>query len=205
MGGMKTNQRIGYFGGTFDPPHLGHVILAVEACHQLDLDALEWILTPDPPHKTDRQITPLEDRLAMLRLVIADHPEFSLNESDIKRDPPHFAADTVEIIRRERPSAVLVYVIGEDSLRDIPDWHEPGRFISGVDCLAVAPRPGIITDLEQLDQWVPGLADKVVFLTGVRFEIASTVIRTRIKHKAPFKHFLPEAVAEYLVRNQLYT
>ena len=201
---MKAGRRIGYFGGTFDPPHLGHLILAVEALHQLELDRLHWILTPDPPHKTQRQISPVEIRLEMLQLIMDIRPVFQISLIDINRDPPHFAADTVELLKNKNPTDELVYVIGEDSLQDLPDWHAPDRFIAAVDTLAIAPRPGISTDMEEMERLLPGLAGKTTFLKDIRFEIASSVIKSRMKNSEPYDHLLPEAIAEYLKFHQLY-
>lgn len=201
---MSMGKRVGYFGGTFDPPHLGHYILAVEALLQLKLDALEWILTPTPPHKTDRQITPVEIRRDMLSRLVAEDPRFIISEVEVLRQAPHYAADTVEIIKQSRPADELVYIIGEDSLRDIPGWHTPERFIAGIDRLAVAPRPGVSTNLADLDRVLPGLGDKVVFLSDVMVEISSSLVRSRIREGKPYAHFLPQAVADYLSEHPTY-
>ncbi len=197
-------ERVGYFGGTFDPPHLGHFILAAETQYQLDLDAFWWIITPDPPHKKDRIITPVKHRLEMLQLVVEDFGRFFISEVDLKRDPPHYAADTVEILKKDNPSAELVYIIGEDSLKDLPDWHEPSRFINIVDQLAIIPRPQITTDLDQLERFMPGLSGKTVFITDIMLDISSSVIRRRVREGDPYEHFLTESVAEYIRSNGLY-
>jgi nicotinate-nucleotide adenylyltransferase len=204
MGRMITGKRIGYFGGTFDPPHLGHLVLTSEAYHQLKLDRLDWILTPDPPHKTDRIISPVEIRLEMLQLIIDKRQQFSINPIDINRDPPHYAADTVELIKNENPLDELVYVIGEDSLQDLPGWYAPDRFISAIDTLVIAPRPGISTDLMEMERAIPGLAGKTLFLHNVMFEIASSVIRDRVNKSEPFEHFLPDEISDYLKNRKLY-
>ncbi len=199
-----SKTRVGYFGGTFDPPHLGHIILAAEVKHFLGLERIRWIITPEPPHKKDRAISPVQDRLKMLELVVAKLEMFEICEVEIQRDPPHFAADTVEILRRENPSESLVYIIGEDSLKDLPDWHETNRFLAAIDQLAVAPRPEISTDLEQLERVIPGLTEKIIFIPNVMLEISSSVIRDRVQGGAPFEHFLMDSVTEYIVKNKLY-
>ena len=197
-------MKIGYFGGTFDPPHLGHVILAAEAIFHLQLDALHWILTPFPPHKNSYPITPVEIRLGMLELVVNGHPGFEISHVDLTRDSPHYAADTVEILKAEKPSCKLVYLIGEDSLRDLPDWHDPTRFLQGIDQLAVASRPYIETNLEELEHILPGVTEKIVFLAGTSIDISSSFIRQRIKGSGPYSHFLTPSVYRYLEDNQLY-
>ena len=201
---MKIGKRIGYFGGTFDPPHLGHQILAYEACFQLNLDELAWILTPDPPHKTERKITSVDQRLEMLHLVTDQEPKFFINRVDLDRDAPHYAADTVELIKKQNPADQIVYLIGEDSLRDLPSWKDPDRFLAIIDLLAVAPRPGIKTDLANLEEKLPGLVDKVHLLEGVNLEISSSQIRSRVKMNKPYKHLLPDIISKYLEKNNLY-
>jgi len=199
-----SGSRIGYFGGTFDPPHLGHIILAAEAKHFLELDKIRWIITPEPPHKKNRIITPVEHRLKMLNLVIANWGIFEICVVDIQRDPPHYAADTVEILKNEHPSQDLVYIIGEDSLRDLPKWHDTDRFIATIDELAVASRPEISTDLNELEMALPGISEKTVFIPNVILEISSSLIRGRVREGAPFEHFLPSIVTEYIKKNKLY-
>ena len=119
-------ERLGVFGGTFDPPHLGHLILAAEACSKLELERLLWVLTPDPPHKLDRKITPLEHRLAMVTLAIQDTPAFELSRVEIDRPGPHYMVDTLGLLMKAHPSAELVLLIGGDSLSDLPTWQRRG-------------------------------------------------------------------------------
>lgn len=201
---MKPIQRIGYLGGTFDPPHLGHEMLAREAFCQLGLDAVMWLITPDPPHKTARKISPVHFRLDMLRLVTARYDEFLISEVDLERLPPYYAADTVEILKDQQPGVDLVYIIGEDSLVDLPDWYDPERFLASIDQLAVAPRPGSRSDLDKLDTALPGLKDKTVFLDEIMVEISSRLIQQRIKKGMAYDHFLVREIADYIRKNRLY-
>jgi len=197
-------MKIGYFGGTFDPPHLGHLILATEAYYQLGLDSLHWILTPFPPHKNTVPVTPVDHRLEMLKKVVDQHPGFEISRVDLDRDPPHYAADTVEILRREHPLAELIYIIGEDSLEDLPKWHEPEKFLKKIDQLLVAPRPQIETDLTELSRSLPGVKEKINFLTGTMLQISSSFIRNRIRTRGPVKHLLMPEIYIYLDEKNLY-
>ncbi|NOQ39626.1 MAG: nicotinate (nicotinamide) nucleotide adenylyltransferase [Anaerolineales bacterium] len=197
-------MKIGYFGGTFDPPHLGHVILAVEALYQLELDSLKWILTPFPPHKNNLPITPVEVRLEMLKLAVGKHPGFEISLVDLNRDPPHYAADTVEILRAENPTSKLIYLIGEDSLVDLPDWYAPTRFLANVDQLVVALRPQINSDLTKLESSLPALREKIYYLSDAMLQISSSFIRERIKNNGPVRHLLDPEVYQYLDENNLY-
>ena len=201
---MRDLHRVGYLGGTFDPPHLGHAIIAREAFLQLNLDAVMWLITPNPPHKKDREITPVQYRLDMLELATGKYDEFSTSSVDLERSPPYYAAGTVEIIKNNKPDRDLVYIIGEDSLQDLPEWYEPELFLATIDELAVAPRPGFSTDLEVLGKKLPGLQEKVVFLAEVMVEISSSLIRERIKGGIPYDHFLLQDIADYIKKNGLY-
>ena len=125
-----TPRRIGIFGGTFDPPHFGHLILAVEAQYQLELDTLLFVLTPDPPHKQDHRLTALDDRIAMLSAAIEGVAGFALSRVDIDRPGPHFTADTMALLREQYPGDVLIYLMGGDSLEGLlVDWDRPGEFV----------------------------------------------------------------------------
>lgn len=100
-------MRIGIFGGTFDPPHLGHLILAAEATSQLKLDLLLWVLTPDPPHKQDQQLTPIDIRYELVALSLKDDPSFVMSRVDLDRPGPHYTLDTVMLIKNEYPNAEI--------------------------------------------------------------------------------------------------
>ena len=116
-------MKIGIFGGTFDPPHMGHLILAEEACWQLQLDHVLWVLTPFPPHKKDRIISPVQDRLSMVQFAITENDRFKLSRVDIDRQPPHYAVDTVSILQQSSVNDEFYYLMGADSLIDLPTWH----------------------------------------------------------------------------------
>ena len=118
-----SREQIGLFGGTFDPPHLGHLILASEAYAQLKLDRLLWILTPEPPHKQDQPITSIAHRLAMVKLAIEGNPIFELSRVELDRPGPHYTLDTIDLIAEEYPEADITPIIGGDLLRDLPKWN----------------------------------------------------------------------------------
>ena len=197
-------MRLGVFGGTFDPPHLGHLILAAEAYDQLGLERLLFVVTPDPPHKYGQQISPLEHRFAMLRAAIADNPHLELSRVDIDRPPPHYAVDTALILSRQFPGAELVYLMGGDSLRDLPTWHDPQGFVDAVYSLGVMRRPGDLIDLSGLEELLPGAADKVRFVDAPLLEIASSQIRERVAQGRPFRYYLPPPVYHYILEHRLY-
>jgi nicotinate-nucleotide adenylyltransferase len=195
---------MGIFGGTFDPPHLGHLILAAEAYAQLGLERLLWVLTPDPPHKKSQSIAPLAERLEMVRLAIGDNPQFELSNVDISRPGPHYALDTVQLLAAQFPGAKLIYLMGGDSLRDLPTWHRPADFVSACHMIGVMRRPGDTLDLSALEKILPGLAAKVRFVEAPLLDIAAHEIRRRVADKRPFRYYLPAGVYEYIGKHNLY-
>jgi nicotinate-nucleotide adenylyltransferase len=197
-------ERIGVFGGTFDPPHLGHLILASEAYAQLHLSRLLWVLTGVPPHKLGVPISDLEDRLTMLRLAIQDEPGFALSTVDIDRPGPHYTLDTMHLLAKQNPQAEMILLLGGDSLRDLTAWHEPGNLIAACDEIGVMRRPGDSIDLTALEQQLPGLTAKIRFVDAPLLEIASHEIRARVLHHGPFRYYLLPAVYDYIVSHGLY-
>jgi nicotinate-nucleotide adenylyltransferase len=195
---------LGIFGGTFDPPHIGHLILAAEARAQLALDRLLWVLTPDPPHKQRQPLTPIEHRLAMVELAIADNPDFELSHVELDRRGPHFALDTVKLLAAQYPLAGLVYLMGGDSLRDLPSWHLPADLVAACLFLGVLRRPGDSIDLTTLEKTIPGLTAKVRFVDAPLIEIASHEIRARAASGRPYRYYLPRSVYKYIQTNALY-
>ncbi len=198
-------ERIGVFGGTFDPPHLGHLILASEARAQLQLDRLLWVLTAVPPHKLAQPITPVEERLEMLRRALSGEPAFEVSRIDIDRPGPHYTADTLMLLHQEYTGATLVFLVGEDSLRDMVTWHEPKRIVAAADELGVMQRPGVSTDLSSIDKQLPGITAKVRLVDAPLLEIASHEIRIRAAEGRPFRYYVPESVYAYIVDRKLYT
>ena len=198
-------QTIGIFGGTFDPPHIGHLILAAEARAQLGLDRLLWVLTPNPPHKQGQQITPTGHRLAMVKLAISDDPQFELSTIEIDHPDPYYALDTVKMIAELNPGAGLVYVMGGDSLRDLPDWYRPADFVAACHAIGVMRRPGDSVDLPALEKAIPGLRSKVRFVAAPLLDIAAYEIRIRVAENRPFRYFLPPGVCDYVTANRLYS
>jgi nicotinate-nucleotide adenylyltransferase len=198
-------KRIGIFGGTFDPPHLGHLILAAEAQYSLALDQLLFVLTPDPPHKQDRRITPAPDRLAMLEAALADNPSFTLSTVEIDRSGPHYSVDTVRLIREEFPQDILVYLMGGDSLSELPlNWYAPEQFVAACDELGVMRRPSDLVDLESLETQLPGISAKVKFVDAPLLDIASRQIRRRAREGRPYRYYLPGSVCAVIRERGIY-
>lgn len=200
-------MRLGIFGGTFDPPHIAHLILAQEAQLQLKLDRVLWVLTPAPPHKSGQRITPLEDRLALLQAALQDTPAFELSRVDIDRLPPHFSADTLRLLRQRYPADRLIYLMGTDSLFDLHNWHQPDQFVRSCDEIGIMPRPGWAIDdtiMKEIDNSFPGLGARLRLLKAAPMDIASSVIRQRIRSGQPYRYFLTDAVYHLIQARGLY-
>lgn len=197
-------ERIGIFGGTFDPPHLGHLILSCEIYSQLKLNRLLWVLTPDPPHKQERTITPLVHRQRMVELAIEDNPNFELSLVEAERPGPHYSVETVQIIRERNPDTEIVYLMGGDSLRQLTTWHRPVDFVEACDEIGVMRRPEDAIDVASVDNAVAGLKSKLRFVDAPLLEIASREIRRRTREGLPCRYYLPSAVYAYIQEEGLY-
>jgi len=198
-------KRIGIFGGTFDPPHFGHLILAAEAQFQLELDLLLFVLTPDPPHKQDQTLTNLDDRMVMLSAALEGNPGFVLSRVDIDRPGPHYTVETLDLLREEYPEDTLIYLMGGDSLEGLlVDWHHPEEFVAACDLIGVMRRPQDHLDMTPLEQAFPGICEKVRFVEAPLLEIASSQIRRRVREGRPFIFYLPEGVRRVIAERGIY-
>jgi nicotinate-nucleotide adenylyltransferase len=196
-------MRCGVFGGTFDPPHDGHLALAQAALKQLNLNQVLWVVTADPPHKKDALIAPVQDRLDMVAAAVRGQPKFEISRVDVDRPGPHWAADTVRLLKQQRPEAGLVYLMGSDSLRDLPTWGRPAELLAHA-TLGVLRRPGAEVDLEALERVLPGISEKVEFVSAPPVDVSSHQIRQRVADGAPIDGLVPLGVAEIVRARCLY-
>jgi nicotinate-nucleotide adenylyltransferase len=195
---------IGVFGGTFDPPHLGHMALAEAALAQLNLDRLLWMLTPDPPHKQGQPITPVKHRLAMLELTLAGYPEFELSRLELDRPGPHYALDTVTLLAEKNPDADIVYLMGGDSLRNLPIWDRPAQFVAALHTIGVLRRPVSSPDLLSLEKVLPGITAKVRFIDAPPMDVSASGIRAFAAAGKDIRRYVIPAVYRYIKKHRLY-
>jgi nicotinate-nucleotide adenylyltransferase len=204
---MLSGMRIGVFGGSFDPVHRGHVLLA-ECCHaQAALDRVLFVPTARQPHKPRTPRASDIDRLAMLELAIAGHPEFATSPIELERGGVSYTVDTLRVIAAERPDAKLYLLLGADSLADLPTWREPAAICALATPLAVG-RPGWeapdvaalarIASPEQLEE-----------IRTLRVEmpataISSSAIQRMIAEGGEWQSLVPAGVADYIVERGLY-
>ena len=195
---------IGVFGGTFDPPHHGHLSLADSGRNSLGLDKVLWVVTAQPPHKPGIPITPLAIRLAMVSAMIDENPGFEISRADIDRPGPHFALDTMQWLKERDPERNFLYLMGADSLQDLPTWHEPQRFLEVCEALGVMRRPDVEVDLDALEGILPGIRAKVRFFEDPLIACSSRDIRRRVRDGEPFRHLVLHAVADIIDQSGLY-
>ena len=200
----SSGKRIGVFGGTFDPIHIGHLILAVEARHQLQLDQVVLAPAGDPPHKPDSPITPLHHRLAMCRLAVADDDELGISLIDAERPGPHYTSDMLRLFRKEMDAdAQIFFLMGLDSLRDLPTWHEPEWLVRNCRLIALR-RHDVEVDWGNLEAVIPGVRERVDVLEMPELDIASSALRERVRTEQPIRFQVPCAVERYILEQGLY-
>jgi nicotinate-nucleotide adenylyltransferase len=200
---VEHPERIGVLGGTFDPVHNGHLHIADTLRTALGLDRVLWVPAGRPPHKTDQIVSSDRDRLAMLELALAGSATDGISTIDIDRFGPSYTADTLEILAGHFPSARLFFMMGEDSLRDLPTWHHPERILRVAE-LAVAGRPGVETDLESLELQVPEVAKRVHVVPTEEVAISSSDIRRRVSQNHSMRGLVPATVEAYIRDHGLY-
>ncbi|GAB4570142.1 MAG: nicotinate (nicotinamide) nucleotide adenylyltransferase [Anaerolineae bacterium] len=196
-------ERIGLLGGTFDPPHIGHLILATVAYDALNLTRILFVPAADPPHKQQRRKSPIEVRLAMLERAIAGDSRFGISLVDVNRGGPHYSVDTVRLVQSAFPSSELYFLMGSDSLRDLPSWHEPDRLIQHC-WLGVYPRPDAPADLARLTREIPDIVDRVIWVEGPGVLLSASQIRARVRGGLSIRYLVPESVRAYIVSRSLY-
>ena len=200
---MSGRQRIGVFGGTFDPVHVGHLIVAADLRFALRLDRLLFVPAGRPPHKAADLVSNDEDRLAMLDLALADDPTVEISTIDLERLGPSYTADLLTTLQERLPDCRLVFLMGEDSLRDLPSWRDPERIVRLAE-LGVATRPGVEFDLEDVYRQIPNARGFVFVVETVQLSISSSDIRRRVRQGAPIRYQVPVAVERYITERGLY-
>jgi nicotinate-nucleotide adenylyltransferase len=195
-------MRLGIYGGTFDPIHLGHLILAEQCREACGLDRVLLIATGSPPHKPGGR-TPVAHRLEMVRIAIAGHPAFVASDIEARRPGPHYSVETLEAIRGDHPGDDLSFLIGADSLADLPAWRAPGR-IAELATIVVVNRPGIEeADPSHPPDLGPG-ARPLAWVTIPPVGISSTDIRRRLAEGRSIRYMVPRGVEAYIEAHGLY-
>lgn len=198
-------MRLGLFGGTFDPIHLGHLVLAESCREALGLDSVWFVVAGQPPHKQGDR-TPVNDRIEMVRIAIAGNPAFEVSEVESRSPGPHYTYRTLEQIARERPGDELFFLIGGDSLVDLPGWKEPGLVMERATVVAVGRHgseepsgEGMRAILEAHPKARP-----VVRVDSPRIEVASRDLRSRVAEGKSIRYLVPRGIEAYIRARGLY-
>jgi len=191
--------RLGLLGGTFDPPHLGHLAAAQEVAWRLDLDRVLFLPARQNPLKRDEPSSAVEDRCEMVRLAIGDNPQFELSRLELDRPPPSYTADLLRAL--QAPERELYFIVGADILPELPRWREPDEILR-LARLCVVTRPGAASpDVEVLGT---GARARVEVVSAPGVAVASRELRERVRSGQPIRYLTPAAVERYIVERGLY-
>jgi nicotinate-nucleotide adenylyltransferase len=197
--------RVGLLGGTFNPPHIGHLVCAQEAWAQLGLDRVWLLPVHAPPHKEADSDPGVERRVAMCEAAVAGDDRLAV--SRIEADVPgrSYTVDTLNKLHEARPEDQLTFIVGGDMAASLPEWREPQAILE-LCSLGVAARDGVGREQirERLDRELPGAADRLQFFDMPRIDVSSTLVRRRVAAGRPVRYLVPDAVAAYIDREGLY-
>ena len=196
-------MRIGILGGTFNPPHLGHLVAAQEAHRELALDRVLFIPAGTPPHKPVEDEPGARHRLELCRLAVGDDDRFSVSDIELQREGPSYTVDTLKTLRTHAPSDDLFLILGGDIAAGLPRWHEPEQVLE-LATVAIAKRRG--TAKSTVDEALAQLSggERARFFQMPRIGISSTLVRRRVRAGQPIRYFVPDGVMHYIETQGLY-
>jgi nicotinate-nucleotide adenylyltransferase len=194
--------RLGLLGGTFDPPHYGHLLAAQEVAWRLQIDRVLFLPARQNPLKRGEPSSSAEDRCEMVALAVADNPIFELSRLDLDRPPPSYTADLLRAL--ESPEYELFFLVGADILPELPKWREPRQIVQLARLVVVnrpgAPRP----DLDRLERLLPGVGERSEHVQIPGVDVSSSDIRRRVAAGRPIRYLTPRAVERYIIDRGLY-
>jgi nicotinate-nucleotide adenylyltransferase len=199
---------VGLMGGTFDPIHYGHLVVAEEVRATLELAEMVFVPTGQPPHKQEGTVTAGQHRFAMLELATASNPHFSISRIELDRPGPSYTVETLRLLREQwgRQTA-LYFIIGWDSLEELTTWYDPAGILQQLTYLVVVHRPGhqeVPGYREHLEERLPGIKQRLLTMPAPQLDISATDLRLRVAEGRPIKYQTPEAVEHYIAQHDLY-
>lgn len=196
-------MRIGILGGTFNPPHLGHLVAAQEAHRELALDHVLLVPAGTPPHKPVDDEPGAQHRLELSRLAVSDDERFAVSDLELRRDGPSYTVDTLKVLSTKAPSDELFLILGGDIAAGLPKWHEPETVLE-LATVAIAKRRG--TAKSTVDEALAQLrgGERARFFQMPRIGISSTMVRRRVRARQPIRYFVPDSVMHYIETHGLY-
>ncbi|MFO7918302.1 MAG: nicotinate-nucleotide adenylyltransferase [Anaerolineae bacterium] len=194
----KDSRRLGIFGGTFDPIHIGHLIVAEEARAHLNLDYVLFVPARVSPLKPEGTLFSPAERLRMVELAIEDNPHFAVSRIDLGREGPSYTVDTLCTIRHELHDEVqLFFIMGADALESLNSWYRPRDIIRMAHIVAIS-RPGAHVDLEALEEDLPGISEATDIIDTLQIGISSTDLRSRLEQGLPIRYQVPAPVESFI-------
>jgi nicotinate-nucleotide adenylyltransferase len=195
--------RLGVLGGTFDPVHAGHLVLAEQAREQLRLERVLWVPAGDPWRKAGETVSAAEHRVAMVRLAIGGNETFEVSTAELDRPGPTYTVDTLHQLHGEYAAEELYFLLGLDALHDLPNWHQPAELLR-LALLGVAQRGDGHPYPEELERLLPGLGERVRWVEMPRLDISGTELRRRASQGHTLRYLVPAAVEAYIQEHNLY-
>lgn len=189
---------IGLFGGSFNPPHVAHLIVAEVARDQFGFDEVWWIPNATPPHKPGDELAEVDHRLAMTRRAVEGNPSFRVCDIEVERSGVSYTVETVRVLQEQRPDTDFALLIGSDSLDHFGEWHKPDEIAERVP-LVVYKRPGVIDAVPE-----SRFANHVRFVSAPVMEVSGTEIRSRCSAGRSIRYLVPDAVRAYIEEHELY-
>ena len=190
-------KKIGILGGTFDPPHIAHLIIAQEVLEKLKLDQVWFIPSHIPPHKRNKPVTNARQRWQMLKLALLGNRKFVASDMELRRKGISYTVDTLRRLNLQRPERKLYLILGSDNLKFLPGWKEPEEIFRLAQVVLVR-RPGL--KISRANSW----AKKGVLIEASLLEISSSQIRERVKNGKTIAYWVPEMIRKYIERHKLY-
>ena|SRR5579885_233580 len=200
-------MRVGVFGGTFDPVHLGHLILAEHCREQARLDQVWFVPAARPPHKLDRPLTRFDQRAEMLALALAGNPAFRVNELEKDRPGPSYTADTLAELHRRHPADEFCLLVGSDTLADLPAWHAPEEVVRLAELVVVARPDHPVPDAAEVRaalRLAEGQTLRYQVVRSPLIDISSRELRRRVGEGKSIRYQVPRAVECYILEKRLY-
>jgi nicotinate-nucleotide adenylyltransferase len=197
-------MKLGVLGGTFDPIHNGHLAIAGEALNKLSLDKVLFVPARQQPLKDRDDITPVENRLRMISLAIKDFPQFALSTVETDRKGPDYTVDTLRILKQQYSDAELYFILGWDSLEELPRWKQPEQIIKLCRIVALTRSTVSRPEIKKLDSEIPGLSQRLVMLDMAPVDISSSDIRHGLRRGLSIQGMVPQGVEDYIIKQGLY-
>lgn len=197
-------QRIGIFGGSFNPLHQGHLIVAEFAAESINLDQVLFTPVVHPPHRSGSELAPIQHRLAMIEMAIAGNTRFFTSLVDVERPGPHYSVETVQILEQQFAGSQLYFVMGGDSFKSFPRWHQPEQIVEHCR-LAVMRRPShkpVEPDMH--DALMPNLHQRVDMIEAPPIGISATRVREQLATGRSVRYLVPDNVLDYIHTHNLY-